>query len=191
MLLTVISFAIIVPYTPVGEFFQFTPPPPAFYLALAGILGAYALLAETVKRWFYKRYGHRVEQVLVPKRRTFYSGITAKLMQDMVATISLRSEDEFSIESLTDDLNSAITYPINSNQMAQNLQYLRRSGLISVDWNKRTIKREKSLNDYVKKSIISGPIWSTLGENWRKINMILLNKRGKVNAEYQELLAKQ
>ncbi len=44
MLLTVISFAIIVPYTPVGAFFGFVPPPPAFYLALAGILGAYALL---------------------------------------------------------------------------------------------------------------------------------------------------
>ena len=66
-------------------------------------------------------------------------------MQDMIATISLRVEDEFTIESLTEDLNSAITYPINSNQMARNLQYLRRSGLISVDWNKRTIKREKSL----------------------------------------------
>ena len=29
----------------------------------------------------------------------------------MIAVISLRSEDEFSIESLTDDLNSAINYP--------------------------------------------------------------------------------
>ena len=72
MLLTVISFAIIVPYTPVGAFFGFVPPPPAFFLALAGILGAYAVLAETVKKLFYKRYGHRVEQVLVPKRKTIY-----------------------------------------------------------------------------------------------------------------------
>ena len=47
-------------------------------------------------------------------------------MQDMIATLSLRAEDEFSIDSLTDDLNSAIAYPINSNQMARNLQYLRR-----------------------------------------------------------------
>ena len=69
MLLAVISFAIIVPYTPVGTFFGFVPPPPAFYLALAGILGAYAVLAETVKRWFYKRYGERVEQVLVVKKK--------------------------------------------------------------------------------------------------------------------------
>ena len=53
-------------------------------------------------------------------------------MQDIIATISLRAEDEFSIESLTDDLKRAITYPINPNQMVHNLQYLRRSGLISI-----------------------------------------------------------
>ena len=112
-------------------------------------------------------------------------------MQDMIAVISLRPEDEFSIESFTEDLNSAINYPINSNQMARNIQYLTRSGLISVDWNRRIIKREKSLNEYVKKSIIGGQMWPTIGEDWRKINAIILNKQGKVNAEYQELLTKQ
>lgn len=148
------------------------------------------MLTELVKNWFYKRNAYRIEQTLVPKR-AYYVTRTAKLMQDMFAIISLRAEDEFTIESLTNDLNSAITYPINSNQMARNLQYLRRSGLISVDWNKRTIKREKSLSEYVKKSIIRGPIWPTLGEDWRKINNILLNKHGEVNAEYQQLLPKQ
>ncbi len=68
MLLSVISFAIIVPFTPIGEFFGFVAPPPAFFLALAGILGAYALLAEAVKRWFYKRNAHRLEQAAVPKK---------------------------------------------------------------------------------------------------------------------------
>lgn len=192
MLLTVISFAIIVPYTPVGAFFGFVPPPPAFYLALAGILGAYAVLAETVKKWFYKRYGQRVEQVLVPKRKTIYStSRAAKFMQDMIAVISLRPEDEFSIESFTEDLGSAINYPINSNEMIRNIQYMTRSGLIGVDWNRRTIKREKSLYEYGKNNIIGGPMWPTIGEDWHKINAIILNKRGKVNAEYQELLTKQ
>ena len=46
--------------------------------------------------------------------------------------------------------------------MARNLQYLRRSGLISVDWNKRTLKREKALNDYVKKEYYGG---SNLGHH--------------------------
>ncbi len=112
-------------------------------------------------------------------------------MQDMIATICLRTEDEFTVESLTDDLNSAITYPINSNEMARNLQYLRRSGLISVNWHKRTIKREKSLSEYVMKAIIGGPTWPNISEDWRKINNILLNKHGTVNPEYQQLLPKQ
>ena len=112
-------------------------------------------------------------------------------MQDMIATICLRPEEEFTIESLTEDLNSTLTYPINPSQMARNLQYLRRSALISLDWNKRTLKREKSLGDYVKKSIIGGSMWPNVAENWRKINSIIFNKYGAVNEEYQVLLTHQ
>jgi hypothetical protein len=191
MLIAVISFAIIVPYTPVGGFFGFVPPPPTFYLALAGILGAYAVLAETVKKWFYKHNANRLEQVRVVNVKTVFSDRSVRFMQDMIAVISLIPEDEFSIELLTDDLNSAINYPINQNQLARNLQYLRRSGLISVDWSKRTIKREKTLKDYVEKDIVSSPKWATLNEDWRKINAVILNKKGKVNPEYQLLLTKQ
>jgi P-type Mg2+ transporter len=188
--LSIVAFALVLPFTPLGAVFGFVAPPPLFFVALAILLGTYLMLAEVVKNWFYKRHGYRLEQTLVSKR-TFYVTRTAKLMQDMIATISLRAEDEFTIESLTADLNSAITYPINSNQMARNLQYLRRSGLITVDWSKRNIKREKSLGEYVKKSIIGGPIWPAISEDWRKTNNILLNKHGSVNAEYQQLLPKQ
>ena len=68
---------------------------------------------------------------------------------------------------------------------------LRRSGLINVDWSKRTIEREKSLSEYAKKSIIGSPMWPSIGEDWRKINNILLNKHGAVNTEFQQLLPKQ
>jgi Mg2+-importing ATPase len=188
MLLAVISFAIIVPYTPVGAFFGFVPPPLAFYLALAGILGAYAVLAETVKKLFYKRYGYRVEQVLVPKRKTIYSNRTVKFVQDMVAVLSLRFEDEISIESLIEDLKSVLNYPFNSDQMFRNLQYLRRSDLVSIDWQRRTIKRENPLKEYVKKNIVESELWSTLAGDWLRINGAIKNKRGNVNAEYQVLL---
>jgi hypothetical protein len=191
MLLTVISFAILIPYTPVGAFFGFVPPPPLYYLILAGILGAYALLAETVKKLFYKRYGHRVEQVLVPKRKSVFSSKTAKLMQDMVAVISLRFEDEISIDSLFEDLKSALNYPIDADRIVRNLQHLRRSGLISLDWQKRTIKREKPLKEYVEKNVVEGELWSAFGEDWLRITDVIQNKRSKVNAEYQELLLKK
>jgi hypothetical protein len=188
MLLVVIASAIIIPYTPLNTFFGFVPPPPTYFLALAGILGAYALLAETVKSWFYKRYAYRLEQVLVPKRKTFYLTRTARFLQDMVAVISLRVEEEISIDSFTEDLSSALTYPLNSRQMVRNLQHLRRTGLISVDWHRRIIKRQKPLKEYVKKNIVDSKMWPTIAEDWRKISAVILSKRGGVNPECQQLL---
>ena len=190
--IAIVAFALIFPFTPLGGIFGFQAPKqlPLFFVALGILLFTYLLLAEAVKNWFYKRHAYRIEQVLVTKR-AYYVTRTAKLMQDMIAAISLKIEDEFTIESLTNDLNSAITYPIDSNLMARNLQYLRRSRLISVDWSKRTVKREKSLGEYVKKNVIGGPNWPTISEDWFKINNILLNKHGAVNAEYLQLLPKQ
>ena len=106
-----------------------------------------------------------------------------------MAVISLRFEDEISIDSLTEDLNSVIIYPINPNQVVRNLQYLRRSGLISVDWHTRMIKREKPLKEYVTKTVTASEMWPTIAEDWRRINTIVQNKRNRANAEYQELLS--
>ena len=151
---------------------------------------AYLVVAEFAKGWFYKREAYRLEQVLVPKK-AFYITKTAKLMQDMIAAISLRAEEEFTIESLTDDLNHTLTYPVNQNQIDKTLQQLRRSGLISVNRKERTIKREAAMTSYVQKSIIEGPNWPAISEEWRKVHNILLNKYGTVNSEYEELMQKQ
>jgi len=186
----IIAFALLLPLSPLGSIFNFEAPPPLFYAFLAALMGAYLLVAELVKRWFYKRNAYRLEQVLVPKR-AYYLTRNAKLMQDMIAAISLREEEEFTISSLIDDLNTILSYPINFNQVARNLQYLRRSNLISVNWTQRTVKREKTLSDYVGNSIIMGPNWATVGEEWSRISLIIQNKYGAVNAEFNELLAKQ
>jgi hypothetical protein len=50
------------------------------------------------------------------------------------------------------------------------------------------IKREKPLKEYVKKNVIESEMWPTIGEEWVKINSAIQNRRGAVNAEYQELL---
>jgi P-type Mg2+ transporter len=186
----IITFALLVPFTPLGEVFMFVPPPFEFYAALAGLLVSYILVAEAVKALFYKRNAYRLEQVLAPKR-AFYVPRSTELMQDMIAAISLRAEEEFSIESLSEDLHSAVAFPINTSQMVRNIQYLRRSNLISVDWHNRTVKREPALHDYVTNSVMAAPTWSSVGADWRKINLILLNKHGKVNEEYQDELPKQ
>jgi hypothetical protein len=186
--LIVIGFALIVPFTPLGQLFGFVAPPPAFFLVLAALLGAYLVLAETVKRRFFRRHGYLLEQVLVPKRGTFYLTRTARFAQDMTAVISLRFEDEISIDALFEDLNSIANYPINPNEVTRNFQYMNRAGLIKVDWHLRIIKREKPLKEHIMKNVVASEMWPTIAEDWRKINAVIQNKRTRVNAEYQELL---
>jgi Mg2+-importing ATPase len=66
--LAVVAVAFILPYSPLGAVFKFSPPPPMFYLALAGLIAAYLLLVEVVKKWFLKRYAYRLEQIYVPRK---------------------------------------------------------------------------------------------------------------------------
>ncbi|MBI5001536.1 MAG: magnesium-translocating P-type ATPase [Euryarchaeota archaeon] len=54
--LAIVIFAMLIPFTPLGALFGFTPPPLVFYVALAGMVVVYLMLAEIVKEWFYKHY---------------------------------------------------------------------------------------------------------------------------------------
>ena len=65
---------------------------------------------------------------------------------------------------LIEDLNITVTYPIDPDQVAKNLQHLRRTGLVSVDWHNRTIKREKALKEYVTNNVLAGEMWPTIAE---------------------------
>jgi P-type Mg2+ transporter len=53
--LAVAAATLLLPYTPVARMLDFGPLPPAFLLALIGILVLYVLSAELVKRLFYSR----------------------------------------------------------------------------------------------------------------------------------------
>jgi len=183
--LVVVGFALVLPFTPLGSLFGFVQPPPAFFLILAGLVGAYLVLANLVKDWFYRRHAYRLEQVLIPKRRAIYLSRGARLVQDMVAIISLRPEDEISIDSLIEDLSLVITYPIDPDQVTKNVQHLRRAGLVTVDWRQRTIKREKALKEYVKTNVLAGEMWPTIAQDWDRVVEAIHAKYGKVNEEYQ------
>jgi Mg2+-importing ATPase len=65
--LTIVGLALVIPFIPkLGKLFGFEAPPLSFYVILAGFIGAYLILVEIVKKLFYKRYAHLLEQVLVP-----------------------------------------------------------------------------------------------------------------------------
>lgn len=57
--LVIVAAAAVLPLTPVGTWFGFVAPPPAFYAAVAFMAFAYLLLVEVVKRAFYRRYDAR------------------------------------------------------------------------------------------------------------------------------------
>jgi Mg2+-importing ATPase len=57
--LAVVAIGILLPYTSVGRWFGFVALPPVFLLALAAMVICYLLLAEGVKRWFYRNHPPR------------------------------------------------------------------------------------------------------------------------------------
>jgi Mg2+-importing ATPase len=67
--LIVVALALTIPFTPLGELFEFAQPPLLFYLILAGLVMAYLLLVEIVKKWFVRRYSNRLELALIPPRK--------------------------------------------------------------------------------------------------------------------------
>ena len=188
--IAIIALALILPYTPLGEVFRFAKLPATFFIALLAILAAYMALAEIVKNWFYKRYGYLLEQTLMPPRRIgIYLSKTARLVQNVVATICLRPEDEMTVDSLIEDLEKILPPPINYDQIGHAIQYLRRAGLISFNWRQRTIKREKPLKEYVTRQLIASELWQKIVQDWYRISKIVYERYRRINQEYQELLS--
>ena len=51
-----VAFGWIIPYTPIGAFFQFSPLPPKILFSIFGLVVVYLLLVEIAKRFFYRQY---------------------------------------------------------------------------------------------------------------------------------------
>ena len=52
--LTVVAVAAILPFTPIGTYFGFVPPPTEFYVILAAMVVFYLAIVEIAKRVFYR-----------------------------------------------------------------------------------------------------------------------------------------
>ena len=52
--LTVVAIAVLLPFTPVGTYFGFVPPPPKFYFILGVMVLAYLFIVELAKQGFYR-----------------------------------------------------------------------------------------------------------------------------------------
>jgi P-type Mg2+ transporter len=188
--ISIVALAIVIPYTFLGDqYFAFVRPPLLFFAFLAALVGSYMVLAEIVKRWFYRHHAYRVEQILIPKRRAIYMSRNARLVQDIVAVVCLNPQNEVSFDNLIADLSGSVSYPIDADQVLQNLQHLRRGGLISVDWHQRIIKREGPMKEYVIKRVAASEMWPMIIDDWLRINRVITDKAGSVNPEYQDLIS--
>jgi hypothetical protein len=189
--IAIVAFALILPFTPLGELFDFVTPPLAFFIVLAGLICTYLMLVEAVKKWFFKRYAYSLEQILIPPRKIgLYLSKTTRLIHNIVALMCLHVENEISIDSLIEDLTNILGYHLEAEQVLHNLNHLRRAGLITINWRERTIKREKAMKDYVMKSV-AGEFWPRISEDWHKVSEVLQAKYGKLNQEFLEILNRQ
>jgi Mg2+-importing ATPase len=57
--LAVVAIGAVLPFTPVGAFFGFVPPPAKFYFILAAMVVTYLVIVEAAKRRFYRRFQNR------------------------------------------------------------------------------------------------------------------------------------
>jgi Mg2+-importing ATPase len=58
--LAVVTISSVLPFTPLGRYFGFVPPPAQFYLILASMVVCYLLMVQMAKYGFYRWYNlHR------------------------------------------------------------------------------------------------------------------------------------
>jgi P-type Mg2+ transporter len=57
--LSVVCLAVALPFTPLGRYLGFVPPPLSFYAILSGLVVFYLFAVEGIKRWFFNRFTER------------------------------------------------------------------------------------------------------------------------------------
>jgi Mg2+-importing ATPase len=191
--LSVVAFALILPFTLIGRLFGFAQPlsEPTlmiFMIILVAFVGTYLVLVEVVKGLFYKRHAQKLEQIPIPKRAMAYITPTTRSLQTTIALICLRAEDEISIDSLRSDVKGIATYPIDPDQITQGLHSLRHAGLITIGWQQGIIKRQPAIKNHVDKLTKTGS-WSKAKDDWRAANSLIQARYGKINPDYQKLVS--
>jgi hypothetical protein len=185
--LTAVAIAILLPFTPLGELFQFARPSLPFFAFLTAFVAVYLTMVETVKRRFYKRYANRLEQIAVPLKRPAQPTPTAKLTQNMIAMMCLRYDDEISVESLLNDLKAILVYPVDSEHIVDTLHQLQRAKLADIDWRTGKVNRQPELKSYIQK-LVKSEQWPKLVADWRRIGSMIQARYYQVNPEYQKLI---
>jgi Mg2+-importing ATPase len=54
----IVTLGFVIPFTPLGRYFGFVPPPALFFVALFLIVPIYLFMVQWVKKWFIAKYGY-------------------------------------------------------------------------------------------------------------------------------------
>lgn len=54
----IVTIGVVIPFIPLGKYFGFVAPPPAYFIALIAIVTAYLFMVQRVKGWFIRKYGY-------------------------------------------------------------------------------------------------------------------------------------
>jgi Mg2+-importing ATPase len=54
----IVTIGLVIPFTPLGKYFGFIPPPATYFIALITIITAYLFMVQSAKKWFIRRYGY-------------------------------------------------------------------------------------------------------------------------------------
>ncbi|TAM42942.1 magnesium-translocating P-type ATPase [bacterium] len=54
----IVTIGLVIPFTPLGRYFNFVTPPPMFFAALLIIVVVYLFTVQFVKSWFIRKYGY-------------------------------------------------------------------------------------------------------------------------------------
>lgn len=183
---SIVGVALALPLTFIGKWFNFVDLSVKFYLILVVFIVVYLILVEAVKRPFYRRYSGILEQALVPLKPALfgpkYLSPVTRLVQNAIAVICLRPEEEISLESINSDLGASLNYPIDSEQYIHALHYIKRAGLVDIDWHKGVLKRRSTLKTFAI-DLSKGEVWPSVKSDWSRIGQIIETRYGRVNPD--------
>ena len=181
---TVVLIGLILPYTTLGPIMGFVSLPGQFYVALIGLTLGYIILAEIVKREFYKRELTRIEQMTVKPKRRRYLNRFEEILYHAVAILYV-NPGIITIDILISDLEAVIEEPLNRRTVPRVLVHLQRAGLVTFNPTTRIIERSPKFKEYVI-DLLESPQGKKLKPDLGRIRYHIIQKYGALKKELIE-----
>ncbi|MEM4734318.1 MAG: magnesium-translocating P-type ATPase [Candidatus Thorarchaeota archaeon] len=179
--ISVVTLGWLLPLTPAGELFGFTPPPLVLYLILAGILVVYIALVELVKVVFYRYNSSRIEEPARPRPKP-YLGNNQRLLYDVAAAILMHPDESVQVDELLEILRQGVDFSYHESQVGHHMIHLQRGKFVRFDHARMTVTGESRLEDLIR-STQDAPYAEIVSRDIMRIRETILTKYGRIRRE--------